>query len=163
MHAKAICGCYRRDEAQDPETFAAGLAAVLMDYPADIVRLAADPRTGVVSAFPMGMPNVGQIRQFLEDKLSHRDKLQRLAEMPKPEFTRLPKPSAGPGDLANVFVPVGTPMYDRFVERAKDADPREYRYDEKGRAGIFVALGWFHTPAPGPKGLAADIAAGLAP
>jgi hypothetical protein len=122
-----------------------------MDYPAEIVRLAGDPRTGIVEAFPMGLPNIGQIKQFLDDKLAHREKLQRLAELPKFEpQRRLPRPPAPPGAFANVFVPIGTPMYARFVERAKTADCREYRY-EKGRDGIFVSLAWFDQPSQEAK------------
>lgn len=64
--AHAICGCYRRDEAQDPETFAAALAIVLADYPKQIADYAADPRTGVVTKYPMGLPNIGQIKEFCD-------------------------------------------------------------------------------------------------
>lgn len=141
--ARGICGCYRRDEAQDPETFAAALAIVLQDYPADIVRLAGDPRTGVITAFPMGLPNVGQIREFLEDKLSHQEKLKRLGSLPKPEFNRLPPPPSGPGDLANVFVSADSKLYQVMVGKAQTGDSREYRFEERPRPGIWVALSWF--------------------
>lgn len=143
MHAKAICGCYRRDEAQDPETFAAALAIVLQEYPLEIVRFAADPRTGVVTAFPMGLPNIGQIRQFLQDKLVQHDRLQHLASLPKVERRCLPRPVIGPGDLANVLVTKDCPIYPRLVERAKTADAREYRHEANG---IRVALGWLDKP-----------------
>jgi hypothetical protein len=145
--ARAIFSCYRRDEAQDPDGFVANLAVVLGDYPASIVDIAADPRTGVSTVHQMGLPNVGQIRQFLEDKLSHREKLQRLAELPKPEFQRLPKTPAGPGDLANVFVAKDVRQYPQMVERAKTGDPREFRFVDGARPGIWVALSWFDMPA----------------
>jgi hypothetical protein len=64
--AQAIFGCYRRDEAHDPEGFVAALTAILSDYPASVVNYAADPRTGVATEFPMGLPNVGQIKQFCD-------------------------------------------------------------------------------------------------
>lgn len=143
--ARAIFSCYRRDEAQDPDGFVANLALVLGDYPASIVDLAADPRTGIITAFPMGLPNVGQIRQFLEDKLSHREKLARLAALPKPEFVRgLPRPVAGPGAWANVLLRPEHPMYARFIERAKTADPREFEFTNEG---IRVSLAWLERPA----------------
>ena len=66
LRAKTIFGCYRRDEAHDPEMFVAALAAILGDYPAIVVDYIADPRTGVLSEFPMGLPNVGQIRELCE-------------------------------------------------------------------------------------------------
>jgi hypothetical protein len=79
--AKAIAGCYRRDEAHDPETFAAGLAVVLADYPAAIVEYAADPRTGVVSKFPMGLPNVGQIKEFCDAILTRQERINHYARL----------------------------------------------------------------------------------
>lgn len=66
QRARLICGQYRRDEAQDPDIFAQALALVLGDYPAHIVDFACDPRTGIITEYKMGLPNVGQIRDFLE-------------------------------------------------------------------------------------------------
>lgn len=142
-----ICCCYRRDEAHDPDGFIAALAVVLGDYPTAIVDYASDPRTGIVTAFPMGLPNVGQIKKFLDDKLSYSEKLKKLAEIPKPEFQRLPKPPAGPGDLANVFVAKDVRQYAQMVERAKTGDQREFRFVGGERPGIWVALSWFDMPA----------------
>lgn len=140
MAARAICGAYRRDEAQDPETFAAALTVVLSDFPADIVRLAEDPRTGIVASFPMGLPNVGQILRWMQDKLAHREKLQRFAALPQPDFTsRLHRPPIHSGSLANVFVPKANEEYSRMVERSNTADPREF---EHLQGGIRVPLGW---------------------
>jgi hypothetical protein len=64
--AMLICGSYRRDEAHDPDVFAAALAVVLADYTRVVVDYACDPRVGVVSRFPMGLPNVGQVKEFLD-------------------------------------------------------------------------------------------------
>lgn len=148
--AKQIFSCYRRDEAQDPDGFAANLALVLGDYPAEIVDLVADPRTGIITVFPNGLPQLGQIKQVLDDKLSHREKLERLAALPKPERREIPRPPAGPGAWANVFVPTFAPQYQHMIERAQsgNADPREYRFAE---GGIFVGLSWFDGPAKLPK------------
>lgn len=140
-----ICSCYRRDEAHDPDGFIAALAVVLGDYPASVVDYAADPRTGVITAFPMGLPNVGQISQFLEATQIKQERLQHYASLPiVPASHRLPKPPLGPGDLANVFVPNTDRNYARMVERAKTADEREYRHEQ---GGIRVALGWFTKPS----------------
>lgn len=142
--ARAICGCYRRDEAHDPDTFAAALAVVLCDYPAEIVRYAADPRTGVIVAFPMGLPNVGQIRQYLDGVMAKQERLRRYAALPKMDCKRLPKLPAGAGALANVFVAAGTPTYARMCEKAKTGDAREFQFEE---GGIRVALSWFEMPS----------------
>src|SRR5215467_7258936 len=93
--AKAISGSYRRDEAHDPETFVAALAIIFGDYPASIVQYAADPRTGVVCKFPMGLPNVGQIKEFCDGVLARQERLQRYSELkrvgPRPIETK-PEP-----------------------------------------------------------------------
>ena len=92
VKAKAICGCYRRDEAQDPETFAAALALVLSEFPRSIVDYAADPRTGIVTKYPMGLPNVGQIRDFCEGIQASRDRAERYRTLrPAPPVAPPPK------------------------------------------------------------------------
>jgi hypothetical protein len=142
-----ICGCYRRDEAQDPETFAAALAAVLADYPASIVEYAADPRTGVIKAFPMGLPSVGQIGQFLDDTLARQDRINRYAALPKTKLLERPRPKAEP----NLFVPDTAHRYGAMVKRA-DKEPERARYgsnvcaDGVNRNGIFVPLNWYEDP-----------------
>ena len=67
-----ILGCYRRDEATDPDMFASALAMIFQDYPRDIVEYVTDPRTGVINKFPMGLPQVPQIRECLEQAISER-------------------------------------------------------------------------------------------
>lgn len=143
--ARQICGSYRRDEAQDPETFAAAVAVVLGDYPADIARIAADPRTGVAAAFPNGLPQVGQIKEFLDGLHKRKLYLEHLASLPKPDFNDPPRPKAGPGDWANVLVHSDAPQYPHMVERARQpgADPREFRFV---RQGIWVGARWFEAP-----------------
>ena len=64
--AQAICSCYRRDEAHNPEGYAAALGAVLSDYSRQVVDYVADPRTGVSAEYPMGLPNEGQIRDLCD-------------------------------------------------------------------------------------------------
>jgi hypothetical protein len=147
MRAKAICGCYRRDEAQDPETFAAGLAAVLSDYPVAIVEYAADPRTGVIKAFPMGLPSVGQVGQFLDEMQARQERINRYAALPKAPRYVGPKLKAEP----NLFVPDTAHRYGAMVKRA-DKEPERARYgsnvcaDGVNRNGIFVPLNWYEDP-----------------
>jgi hypothetical protein len=68
QQAKLIAGCYRRDEAHDPEIFAAALAVLIAEYPENIISQASDPRCGIVTEFPNGLPNIGQIKTFLDNK-----------------------------------------------------------------------------------------------
>jgi hypothetical protein len=143
MKAQAICGCYRRDEAQNPETFAAALAIILADYPKDIVDYACDPRTGVITAFPMGLPNIGQIKQFLDDTQNRQARMQHYAALPKPQPRALPARQAGPGDWANVLVHLGAPQYRRMLKATETSDVRKWKHDEQGR-GLWVSYDMLH-------------------
>jgi hypothetical protein len=47
------------------------LGAILSEYSSQVVDYVSDPRTGVVTEFPMGLPNIGQIKEFC-DKIRRR-------------------------------------------------------------------------------------------
>lgn len=69
-------GCYRRGDANDPERYAAAVAAVLSAYPEDIIKFATDPRTGVITKYPKYMPNAGEVRQFCEEIYGPRKRME---------------------------------------------------------------------------------------
>jgi hypothetical protein len=120
--AKAISGSYRRDEAHDPETFVAALAIVFGDYPASIVQYAADPRTGVVSKFPMGLPNVGQIKEFCDGIQARQERIAHYARL-GPAKPYEPTPTK-PGEIT----------YKKFLEKAVKGEtkPRAIGAFERG-------------------------------
>jgi hypothetical protein len=89
--ADAICGCYRRDEAQNPETFAAALTLVLADYPKEIAEYAADPRTGIVTQYPLGLPNIGQIKEFCDGVQTRQDRIERYSKLKPMPRQKVPK------------------------------------------------------------------------
>lgn len=145
VKAQMICGCYRRDEAQNPDAFAAALALVLADYQADIVNLAVDPRTGVSSQFPMGLPNVGQIKQLLDDLQERQDRLKRYSGMPKPQRRDYTPPAKKP----NLFVPTSAPFYEKMLAKAeKEPELAVFMkghvcWDGEKRDGVMVPLSWW--------------------
>lgn len=53
-------GCYRKGDANDPDTYTAAIAAVFSEYEPEVVRRATDPRTGIarVSKF---LPNPAEV------------------------------------------------------------------------------------------------------
>jgi hypothetical protein len=106
--AEMIAGCYRRDEAQNPEMFAAALAIILGDYPAEVVDYVADPRTGVITEFPMGLPNVGQIQSFCDRTV------KRFETMAKPRAIAVPyvPPPLKPGQINAI-------MFNKLVAEGK--------------------------------------------
>ena len=101
--ATLICGSYRRDEAHNPEAFASALGTVLSDYSRQVVDYVADPRTGVSTEFPMGLPNVGQIRDFCDVIVRRMDVLSK----PKPVAAQYVPPPVLPGQIT----------YDEFLKR----------------------------------------------
>jgi hypothetical protein len=106
--AKAICGCYRRDEAQDAEAFAAALAIILADYSKTVVDYVADPRTGTIVEFPNGLPNVGQIREFCDIVV------RRANTLSKPKSVAVPyvPPPLRPGQIDSA-------TFNKFVAEGK--------------------------------------------
>lgn len=45
--ATLMYGCYRKDDACDPQTFLDAAAAILADYPDDVIIVVTDPRSGL--------------------------------------------------------------------------------------------------------------------
>lgn len=147
QQAKLIVGSYRRDEAHDPETFASALSLVLSDFSVELVEYAADPRTGIVKEFPMGLPNVGQVREFLEYTQQRKDRIERYAAMPKalPRAPEAIKPKRGYSygeflDMANRGEVKRRPI-GRF-ETAKENLPSVEQY-EADRAALIEQIGEF--------------------
>lgn len=63
--AKTLFGCYRRDDAADPETFSAATAAVFSRYAPEVVRLVTDPRTGLPGTSKF-LPTISEVREACE-------------------------------------------------------------------------------------------------
>ena len=140
--AETIFGSYRRDEANNPETYAAAIAAVLTLYSKAVVDEVADPRTGIASEQKF-LPNVFEVRTFCTKTA------ERLASDAKPSvkprstrYDPLPPPI-----WWNLFVGSDIPGYEKMVERARDAAHEYYKYDSNykgtGRAGIWVPDQWW--------------------
>jgi hypothetical protein len=95
--AQVLFGCYRKGEANDPETYVAAVAAVLATYPEETIRYVTDPRTGIPAKINW-MPNVGEVRQACDD---HYGPTRRAIEREASERRQLEErkrlaPPAGP-------------------------------------------------------------------
>lgn len=64
--ARVLFGCFRKGDANDPDTYVAAIAAVLADYPEDTIWSVTDPRSGVASKVGF-LPTVKEIRDACED------------------------------------------------------------------------------------------------
>jgi hypothetical protein len=74
-------GCYRRDDAHDPDTYAAAISAVLAEYPESVVRYVTDPRTGIPRKLKF-LPSVAEVAEACDHELDLRRTIgeERLAE-----------------------------------------------------------------------------------
>ena len=58
--ATMLLGCYRKGDANDPDTYVAAIAAILSEYSVEVVQHVTDPRTGIArkSTFMPSIPEV---------------------------------------------------------------------------------------------------------
>lgn len=147
-------GCYRRDEAADPDTFVAAVTMILSRYSAEVVEAVTDPFAGLPSRKSergySGLPDVADVKTACEAEAARAERIKKYAALPRTEFKRLPRPPAGPGAYATILVLPNTPQYPRMVEVIKAADKRKWKHDENGR-GIWVSYDLLDAPLPGRK------------
>ena len=93
--ARQLFGCFRKGDANDPDTYAAAITAVLTRFPPEVVAHVTDPRTGLPSRSNF-LPTVYEVRLACEECLdgmtwaAKRAKLEReqLAERQQYEQQR---------------------------------------------------------------------------
>lgn len=74
--ARTLFGCYRKGEANDPETYVAAISAVLAEYAPDIVQQVTDPRRGLPSRVSF-LPTVKEVKDACEAIASARAEAKR--------------------------------------------------------------------------------------
>jgi len=65
MKVATIFACYRKDEAHNPDMYAAAVTAVLSDFPRDVIDYVIDPRTGILGTLKF-LPTVAEIKEACE-------------------------------------------------------------------------------------------------
>ena len=78
--AGLMFGCYRRADASDPEVYAAATAAVLNEYPEEVIDFITDPRTGLPST-SQWLPSVFEVRKACDARVEHLDKIRQVQEL----------------------------------------------------------------------------------
>jgi len=135
---------YRRGDANDPDGYVASISAVLSRYEPDLIREVTDPNTGIQTTekFETFMPNVGELKRYLEGIVAHRQNLKRLGP-PLPRLERWLPPQRAAGDLANVHVPHTNPRYAGLVKWSETASERLWLrgHNSEGIPGIWVDYG----------------------
>ena len=145
--AQVLFGSYRRTDANDPEIYLRAIAAVLANYPPDLMREVTDPLTGIQTTerFETWPPNAGELKRYCDEIVCRRARLRYYAELPPVDHSprhRLPLAEPLSGRKANVLVPRGTPRYQEMADRAQapGADPAEFRWCQ---GGIKVSQSWW--------------------
>jgi hypothetical protein len=140
-------GCYRRDDAADPETFVAAVTLVLSHYSSQVVEGVTDPFSGLPGRKKengySGLPDVADVKEACENEASRLARMAHYAAMPRANHPRLRPPPAGPGAWATISVPTTAPQFEGFKKRTESADVREWRRDRDG--SLWVSYSWFDT------------------
>lgn len=83
QRARVLLGCYRKGEAEDPETYAAGVGAILSRYPTGVAYRVTDPRTGVPGKIKF-LPTIAEVKEACEAEMAplrrEEDRERRRAE-----------------------------------------------------------------------------------
>jgi hypothetical protein len=77
LKAGQLFGCYRRSDAADPLVYVAGAAAVLSEYPAEIVEYVCDPRTGLPRTLKW-LPTIAEIAEACDNQVERAKTLRLL-------------------------------------------------------------------------------------
>lgn len=64
-------GCYRKGDANDPETYVGAVSLVLSTYPEDVIHAVTHPNTGLPSTNTF-MPSVAEVKKACEDYIRPR-------------------------------------------------------------------------------------------
>lgn len=70
-------GCYRRDEAADPETYVGAVVMVLSRYEADVIAYVTDPFTGLPGRIPF-LPNLYEVKLACEERAAELARTERF-------------------------------------------------------------------------------------
>src|SRR5688572_11161104 len=77
--ARLMFGCYRRGDANDPDTYVMAVTAVLMRYSPDVVRTVTDPYSGLPSRKSesgwSGLPDVADVKQACEAEAARQERI----------------------------------------------------------------------------------------
>jgi hypothetical protein len=161
--AKFLLGCYRRDNANDPDSYVLACSLVLARYDEALIREVTDPRTGIQTTekFRAFAPNAGELKHYCDEQAAVKARIREYREWPVTNAPRLAAPPKQPGRCANLFVGEGMPRYAEMVERTKKGDPAQWRFDGD-RRGVWVSLAWWEGKRPeGIGSVAGDVVGSL--
>ena len=68
LRAGMMFGCYRKQDANDPEIYVAAVTAILSEYPDSVIETVTDPRTGLPSKIKW-LPTVAEVKAECESHM----------------------------------------------------------------------------------------------
>jgi hypothetical protein len=74
---RLMFGCYRKGDANDPDTYTAAIAAVLAEYPAEVIKAVTDPRTGLPRKVSW-LPTVKEVSDACDAEKKHQSNMALL-------------------------------------------------------------------------------------
>jgi hypothetical protein len=95
-------GQWPSQKPNDPETYIAGVVALLSEYPAEVVAVVTDPRRGLATRCKF-IPTLAELTEALESEMEpHRQEWRRQQELRKalPQYT---PPKRSPEEIARVI------------------------------------------------------------
>ena len=78
-------GCFRKGDANDPDTYAAAIAAVLTRFPPEVVAHVTDPRSGLPSRSNF-LPTVHEVRLACEERDADLNRSNRRAALERQQL-----------------------------------------------------------------------------
>lgn len=71
-------GCYRKDDASNPEVFLTAASAILAEYSDEVIRYVTDPRTGLPSNLKWP-PQASEVREACKSHASYLARIDKFA------------------------------------------------------------------------------------
>jgi hypothetical protein len=113
QRAGTMFGCYRRGEANDPETYTAAIGAVLSEFDRDVIEYVTDPRSGLPSSCDF-LPTVKEVKDACIARVRFKETLAKPA-FRMTDYRRAPGPPPGQ-DYFSMVEKHGRPI-GRFEEK----------------------------------------------
>src|ERR1019366_10620058 len=79
QRAKLLFGCFRKGDANDPETYTAAVTAILAEYPKEVIHYVTDPRTGIPRKMKF-MPNPAEVSEECDRATEYLDDEKTIME-----------------------------------------------------------------------------------
>jgi hypothetical protein len=99
LKAAQLFGCYRRGDANDPDVYVAGVAAIFGEYPPEIVDYVCDPRTGLPRRLKW-LPTMAEIAEACDQRMEYVKALASLRQVAARKRAIIDDPNAIEGDKA---------------------------------------------------------------